>query len=231
MKYTVTYSCGHNGPVELYGKGSERERKLEWYATSGLCPECYKQQKRKEEKEQGLLLNYSICPYVDSDTGEFLVYVWFSGDTMSHKEVIKNLGYSFEDRRTSDDMFSFKAPKVWGATVALSRLNETIQEANAIGAIPSNNSVKLMESIDAGLAIKAQEKWQARQNKIQGIKKPAVPELIKGHKWNKKIYERSGSYSIYLDGNKTCIDDATADNIIKYVEDLETYLQVLSEIE
>jgi len=40
-KYSVTYSCGHEGEVQLYGKGSERERKLEWLAEQD-CPTCEK---------------------------------------------------------------------------------------------------------------------------------------------------------------------------------------------
>ena len=44
MKYDVTYSCGHAGTVELYGKTSERESKIRWYETTAVCPECYKKQ-------------------------------------------------------------------------------------------------------------------------------------------------------------------------------------------
>lgn len=47
-KYTVTYSCGHDSTVELFGPGKERERKLEWYQNVALCPECYKAQKQAE---------------------------------------------------------------------------------------------------------------------------------------------------------------------------------------
>ena len=31
MKYTLTYSCGHTGTVQLYGKTEERERKIKDY--------------------------------------------------------------------------------------------------------------------------------------------------------------------------------------------------------
>ena len=41
-KYYVTYSCGHEGTVELFGKETDRQRKIEWYESEGLCPECYK---------------------------------------------------------------------------------------------------------------------------------------------------------------------------------------------
>ena len=39
MKYDITYSCGHTGTVELYGKTSERESKIRWYETTAVCPE------------------------------------------------------------------------------------------------------------------------------------------------------------------------------------------------
>ena len=45
MKYDITYSCGHAGTVELYGKTSERESKIRWYETTAVCPECYKKQR------------------------------------------------------------------------------------------------------------------------------------------------------------------------------------------
>jgi len=40
-KYSVKHSCGHTVEVQLYGKGSERERKLEWLAEQD-CPACEK---------------------------------------------------------------------------------------------------------------------------------------------------------------------------------------------
>lgn len=39
MKYTVTYACGHDGVVNLFGKAAERERKLAWLATCD-CVDC-----------------------------------------------------------------------------------------------------------------------------------------------------------------------------------------------
>ena len=47
MKYDITYSCGHAGTVELYGKTSERESKIRWYETTAVCPECYKKQQEE----------------------------------------------------------------------------------------------------------------------------------------------------------------------------------------
>lgn len=41
MKYDVTYGCGHQEVVELFGKTADRERKLAWMATAE-CPCCYR---------------------------------------------------------------------------------------------------------------------------------------------------------------------------------------------
>lgn len=45
MKYEVTFSCGHTGTVQLYGKGDERERKIRYFEEYGVCSECYKERR------------------------------------------------------------------------------------------------------------------------------------------------------------------------------------------
>lgn len=40
-RYAVTYSCGHEAEVALFGPHKERERKIEWMRQSALCPACY----------------------------------------------------------------------------------------------------------------------------------------------------------------------------------------------
>lgn len=53
MWYDVTYKCGHEDRVQLYGKGKDRERKLWWYANVAVCPCCYKKQQDEEAKKNG----------------------------------------------------------------------------------------------------------------------------------------------------------------------------------
>lgn len=48
MKYDVTYSCGHTATVKLFGKTEDRERKLHWMETDGMCPDCYREWIREE---------------------------------------------------------------------------------------------------------------------------------------------------------------------------------------
>ena len=45
-KYSVTYKCGHTGTVELFGKTSDREWRLEQLA-KGNCPDCEEAELRK----------------------------------------------------------------------------------------------------------------------------------------------------------------------------------------
>lgn len=47
-KYNVTYSCGHDGTEQLFGKMEDRERKLSWYSRVGVCPSCYKAKMSQE---------------------------------------------------------------------------------------------------------------------------------------------------------------------------------------
>ena len=51
-KYDITYSCGHSATIQLYGKTSERERKIEWFEREGLCPACYREYRREKEAQK-----------------------------------------------------------------------------------------------------------------------------------------------------------------------------------
>lgn len=49
MKYCVNFSCGHEAQIELFGKVSERERKIAYFEKFGVCPCCYQEQKEIEK--------------------------------------------------------------------------------------------------------------------------------------------------------------------------------------
>ncbi|MEG2429321.1 MAG: hypothetical protein RSA99_02965, partial [Oscillospiraceae bacterium] len=46
----ITYICGHEGQIELFGKNSEREKK-QAYQESFLCTECYAKKMAERAKE------------------------------------------------------------------------------------------------------------------------------------------------------------------------------------
>lgn len=49
-KYSVTYACGHEGTIQLFGSMDKREKQLE-IAAAKLCPECYRKKKETERAE------------------------------------------------------------------------------------------------------------------------------------------------------------------------------------
>lgn len=49
-KYDVTYSCGHTGEVVLFGRSSERQRKIEWLETQ-ICRDCQREREAVENDE------------------------------------------------------------------------------------------------------------------------------------------------------------------------------------
>ena len=54
-KYSITFSCGHEGVVNLFGRSADRESKIRWYEEHVLCPACYEKslkEAREKQKEQ-----------------------------------------------------------------------------------------------------------------------------------------------------------------------------------
>ena len=70
-KYEVTFSCGHTEEIQLYGKETERRRKIEYFKEKGLCRKCYQESLRKKDPvvETGIL----VSGLGESENAEFLV--------------------------------------------------------------------------------------------------------------------------------------------------------------
>ena len=45
--YDITHACGHDERIELFGKTSERERRIEWLQERP-CTECWKKERAAE---------------------------------------------------------------------------------------------------------------------------------------------------------------------------------------
>ena len=52
---------------------------------------------------------------------------------------------------------------------------------------------------------------------------PAVPAVLKGHRWNQRVYGNAGNYTVYPDGVKTGLTDAEANEIMVYLKETEAY--------
>lgn len=64
MKYIILMSCGHQVTVDLVGKNSERERKIKYFETQGLCKECYKKEMQELKASKPFVLNASVLPHI-----------------------------------------------------------------------------------------------------------------------------------------------------------------------
>lgn len=52
-QYTVKAGCGHTSTVHLYGKTTERERRLAWMRSAdGMCNACYGAMRYRQEVER-----------------------------------------------------------------------------------------------------------------------------------------------------------------------------------
>jgi hypothetical protein len=61
-KYTVNFSCGHTQVVELFGKNTERERKISYFERSGTCSDCYRAQQDTKRQAELSVYNSANLP-------------------------------------------------------------------------------------------------------------------------------------------------------------------------
>lgn len=231
-KYTVTYSCGHDGVVELFGKIEERKKKIEYFEKNGLCSECYKKKMEEATKAEGLVFNASILPRVDLSDGSYLLNVWFSGDTKPLKDNIKAMGYKWcELGTTTESMLSAKSSLFWNKVIKANSLKGEVESEKELGVTTFCVSQKFWNKVDCQIAAKAKKEWEEKHKKMAEFQKPEPPTIIKGCKWNGVVYGKAGSYFIYPNNKKTSITDDDAAEIKRYIEEKEAYLKKVKEIE
>lgn len=231
-KYTVLMSCGHEDTVELFGKSADRERKIEYFKTNGLCKECYKKQIEEQQAEKGFRFNATVLPDINHNNGEIQLFVWFDGNTKPYKDSIKELGgYRWTECEAAINYFSVTRPEMcWGKAIDLKDLLTETQKAESIGAESAVIEANLFSMAHYRIALEKHNAWIENAKKIASIPEPEIPEIVTGHKWNQKIYGRAGYYSIYPDGVKTQITDEQAEELSDYLKQLEDYQQQTKQI-
>ena len=88
MIYNIKFSCGHEAFTQIYGTEKERQRKIKYFQNNVVCPDC------REKERFSIPLEYHIfvLPEVDNKTGNIMIFGWFTGDTLSTKDRIKEIG-------------------------------------------------------------------------------------------------------------------------------------------
>lgn len=78
-----------------------------------------------------------------------------------------------------------------------------------------------------------EELWNELEKKKQALvnlEKPAVPGIINGKKWNERFYGKTGSQSIYLDGEKVRISEEEVKELKKYLAATDAYKKSVKEL-
>lgn len=224
-KYTIKMSCGHEQEVSLFGKSTERERKIHYFETQGLCKECYKKKMDEMSEAQPFTYNIGILPYINEENGEILLFAWFEGNVKPHKEQIKELGYKWQQKEKSENLFGlmYSNEMCWGKTFDAKDLEEEIKRSKSIG-IENVISIKdLLSEIAGSHAMKLHNEWEKNNSEVLKLCKPEKPELINGFSWNYKVYGRSGQHCIYRDGDKIAITDEQANELEAYLTAMKEY--------
>ncbi len=226
-KYNITYSCGHEGCAELFGKVTERERKIKWFEAEGLCPECYKQYMRDIEKDMPLTLTVTI----DSTYHDRPLTLMWSGPTKDHKDEIKALGgYCWSEYW--DDYGSMRPHMAWGKSVSVDELESEIERVQkkieGVKIVDAINYITLAFYMEKR-AEKAKKEAEVKK-RIAAIPKPVRPACMPAGHWNGTIYgsERNG-YSIYIDGNKITISKSDIKDIKRYAQAKKDYVVAVDE--
>ena len=225
MKYDVTYSCGHSGTVDLFGKDEERERKLEFFKDSGLCPECFKAKKRKEEEQIPLGLKIQILPF----STETPINLAFTGNSYPVKDEIKKLGYYFSDLEAG--LFGFAKPeKLWNKDISIDDMDLEIAKVKEVfpkiiikEAYSQADIITLRKTIS-----ERKEKEDKINAEISAIVKPTKPGCYPSGYWNKKFYQKDTV--IYVDNKPQKITQEEAEEIKKYLVDIKEYNEKVNTI-
>lgn len=231
MKFEATYSCGHTGTVELYGKNEERQRKLNYFKKSVVCPQCFQTQRNEANSKLGLIINVSVLPTINSDNGSILAYLWFTGDSKTHKDEISSLGYRWGELMSAATALATKAPeKVWAKVVDIDQLKKELSTAKELGA-KHETEQDLFAAAHYQIALERQKEWQAKSHMLGKIQKPTRPEFIAGKRWNGKFYGKGKApKKIYLDGDPMELTESEEQALNDYLGDIAEYEQRLKEI-
>ena len=230
-KYDITYSCGHTGVAELFGKEKDRQSKIQWYENNGLCPECYKKKMMEKKSQMPLTINAVLDLTVAKDNLLF----YFSGNTTPVKETIRELGYRWSDLYVGfKGLISAEKPDMgWQKHISINDLDNEIDRVYS--AFPEVEAKINISQIDL-MCVKEKEEAKERnkqdyEKEVSELTKPVKPECYPTERWNEKVYgsEKNG-YRIFLNGNAVAVSPSEKEQLAKYISERDEYNNRVREI-
>lgn len=225
-KYDVTYSCGHSGIVELVGKGSERERKIKFFEECGLCPECYKKKKQEEKSNEPFQLEIRIQPF---HRKPFQI-VFISGDTKSHKDNIKELGFKWAEINVDSYIIPNIEYIMHNTYAWCKNVNEDEIEAECKKvAEPLPN---VLEKVHRGYTNRELLAYKMSKEMFKNVIYPEKPSCYPKGYWNGSFYKaKDGNRRIYVDKTEVLISESDALLIENYQKEIKEYKKQVKQIE
>lgn len=84
--YDITHTCGHDERIELFGKTSERERRIEWLQERP-CTECWKKERAAEAEARKNKEAAMIVEKLGNDAAD--VQAWLESMLTQHVEAVE----------------------------------------------------------------------------------------------------------------------------------------------
>ena len=180
-KYEVTFSCGHTGTVNLVGPGAQRKRRLEWYESSGLCPECFKKEKEKKRQaeiaaDKELLESYE-APAL---TGTENQVAWASEIRLQFVKEYQQLIDSADRNRvflTADEIPDFERKRE-GISIEFSKIIEEestarywidSRDSNVQSLVEGHKKTRVIDSSPAEKAVLAESVMAPKEKSHDGV--------------------------------------------------------------
>lgn len=96
MKFYGTYSCGHDGEIQIYGPTKDREWKAK-YEFDRLCPECRElERKRQIEEKDKIAMDAAIQMELPVLTGTERQITWATTIRYDHIKTVKRALETYE---------------------------------------------------------------------------------------------------------------------------------------
>lgn len=186
--YDITHTCGHDERIELFGKTSERERRIEWLQERP-CTECWKKERAAEAEARKNKEAAMIVEKLGNDAADAVNAL--SNATCTLEGSAKQVAWATDIRKefiekTKADMRSADKNDVLDMKAML-KVADNITEADDW--INARRNVKIMffdraDFWEARREIKATEKLAEKED---SGKKLSIRDMLKA-----KIAEKDG---------------------------------------
>ncbi len=201
-KYDVKFSCGHEETIVLFGKETERKRKIEWFERNGICSKCYKECLDEETN------------YIKEECNAYGLTITI-GTEKQIKAAYKIAAKYFKDHdnavvKIKNEIAKCQEQNPERAQKMQASLEEGIL-VRQLALIKINSKFWLDNQYNIFDALN--KEFKVYNGNIPTL--PPKPDIIIGS-WNGRIYGKEGKYRIYIDNTEVFITDEQAKEIAEY---------------